>query len=284
MPELPDLVNIVKRLGPDIVGRSIVSVETGNPVVLRLLLPGSPAGILSGRRIEGLERHGPFLRFALDRHELVMHLMLAGRLKLAAPGEKPIAHRRLSLDLEDRRRLEYGDEKNMGKIYFCDPGQHSQIPLYDNQGLDITGDAFSFEAFDRLIAGKRCQARVFIMDQSLLSAIGNAYADEILFAAGIHPKTPCNILEPRDRLKLYEAVKATMAWGIDEVDGADRPIEEKVRGHLKVRNRGNQPCLVCGGTVRREQVHGHDTFYCPACQPDRTGKSLPWNSLGPPQA
>lgn len=282
MPELPDLVHIVKHLEPELRGRTIQTVETGDPVVLRLLLPGSPADILTGCRIEGLERHGPFLRFALDHHELVMHLMLAGRLKLASPGDKPIAQGRLCLGLDDGRSLQYGDEKNMGKIYFCDPGQHGQIPLYDSQGIDVTSPAFDFACFERLIDKKRCQARVFIMDQSLLSAIGNAYADEILFAAGIHPKTPCNRLGPGDRRRLYDGIIATMEWGIDMVEEADRPVEEKVRAHMKVRNRGGQPCLVCGGTVRREQVLGYDTFYCPACQPDRTGKSLPWNDLKSP--
>ncbi len=280
MPELPDLEYLVARLAPRLTGRTIVSVETGDPVVLRKMLPGSFQDILVGRRFESLTRRGPFLRFALDEHEIVMHCMLAGRLKLAAAKEKPIQHRRLTLALDDGLSLQYGDEKNMGKIYICDPAQHASIPLFDEQGADVIADDFTFERFSALIGKNRRQARAFIMDQTVLSAIGNAYADEILFAAGLHPKTPCNLLDETDRRRLYDAIRATLAWGIEEVRKADRPIEEKVRGHMRVRNRGGEPCPVCGTTIRREQVYGYDTFYCPHCQKDRTGKSLPWEKLG----
>ncbi len=280
MPELPDLEYLVARLAPRLTGRTIVSVETGDPVVLRKMLPGTFQEILVGRRFESLTRRGPFLRFALDEHEIVMHCMLAGRLKLAAAKDKPIQHRRLTLALDDGLALQYGDEKNMGKIYICDAAQHASIPFFNDQGVDVIADDFTFDRFSALIGKNRRQARVFVMDQTLLSAIGNAYADEILFAAGIHPKTPCNLLDAADRRRLYDAIRGILAWGIEEVRKADRPIEEKIRGHMRVRNRGGEPCPVCGTTIRREQVYGYDAFYCPHCQKDRTGKSLPWEKLG----
>ena len=79
----------------------------------------------------------------------------------------------------------------MGKVYLAPEGAREGIPGWREQGIDILSPGFTREAFDRLIAGRRDQVRVFVMDQSALSAIGNAYADEVLFAAGIHPKTPC---------------------------------------------------------------------------------------------
>ncbi len=280
MPELPDLECLVARLAPRLEGKTIVSVESGDPVVLRKMLPGTFQEILIGRRFESLTRHGPFLRFALDEHELVIHCMLVGRLKLAPSKEKPIQYRRLTLGLDSGESLHYGDEKNMGKVYICDASQHAAIPLFNDQGTDVISEGFTFELFSKLIGKNRRQARVFVMDQTLLSAIGNAYADEILFAAGVHPKTPCNLLDAAARERLYRAIRETLAWGIAEIQKADRPIEEKVRGHMRVRNRGGEPCPVCGTTIRREQVYGYDTFYCPHCQPDLVGKSLPWEKLG----
>lgn len=280
MPELPDLEYLVARLAPRITGRTIIDVETGDPVVFRKMLPGTFQEILVGRRIEGLTRQGPFLHFALDLHEIVMHCMLAGRLKIAPATEKPVQHRRLTLRLDDGSSLHYGDEKNMGKIYLCDAVHYPTIPLFLDQGVDVMSADFTFDRFNALLGKNRRQARVFIMDQTLLSAIGNAYADEILFASGIHPKTPCNLLTQEDRKRLYDSIREVLSWGISEVEKADRPIEEKVRGHMRVRNRGGEPCPVCGTTIRREQVYGYDTFYCPHCQQDRTGKSLPWEKLG----
>jgi len=117
---------------------------------------------------------------------------------------------------------------------------------------------------------------VFLMDQAALSAIGNAYADEILFAAGIHPKTPCSSLAAAEKRTLYDSIRSVLAWGITEVAKAGRPIEVKVRDHMKVRNRKDEPCPACGTTIRRAGVLGYDSFYCPSCQPAKKHPTIPW--------
>jgi formamidopyrimidine-DNA glycosylase len=283
MPELPDLVHIVKALGPEIEGRRITRAIVKNPIVLRVLVPGSFPELVAGRALRGLERHGPFLRARLEgpagELELVMHLMLAGRLKLSGPGEKGISATAFSLELEGGRTLHYGDEKSMGKVYLCPEGNFGSIPGYLTQGVDVASPNFTYEAFSGLIAKKRCQARVFIMDQSSLSAIGNAYADEILFEAGIHPKASCNSLTEEKRRALYESVRSVLAWGIEEVEKAHLPLEDKVRGHMRVRGRAGEPCPRCGATIRKAGVLGFDSFFCPICQPDLAGKGLDWSKL-----
>jgi len=298
MPELPDLVHIVRALGPALLGRRVEAVRVKNPIVLRVLLPGDFGALLEGRRFEELERHGPFLRFGLGPAglpagagpaaesggvDLVAHLMLAGRLRLAPRGEKPLAYTAFALDLDSGETLSYGDEKSMGKIYLCARGCFEAIPGYLSQGVDVTGPGFTYEAFSALIAKKRCQARVFVMDQSSLSAIGNAYADEILFEAGIHPKAPCSSLPEERRRALYEAVKSVLAWGTEEVEKAGRPLEDKVRGHLRVRNRAGEACPRCGATIRKAGVLGFDAFFCPICQPDKAGRGLDWSRLEGPR-
>ncbi len=296
MPELPDLVHIVRYLGPRIAGRRIIKVGVKEPIVLRILVRGAFASLLEGMSFGSLERHGPFLRFALEpggggaaagqvasRLDLVMHLMLAGRLRLAGQGEKALPSTAFSLGLDGGSTLYYGDDKKMGKVYLGETGSYEAIPGYSSQGMDITGEAFTWEAFSALIAKKRCQARVFIMDQSCLSAIGNAYADEILYDAGIHPKASCSALSADERRRLFDSIQRVIAWGIEEVEGAGRPIEDKVRGHLRVRNRAGEPCRRCGTTIRIAGVLGFDAFFCPQCQVDRAGKGIvDWKKL-PPQ-
>jgi formamidopyrimidine-DNA glycosylase len=291
MPELPDLVHIVKALGPEIEGRRIVGAKVKNSIVLRVLVPGSFPELVAGRTMHGLERHGPFLRLRLESREvdasapgggeleLVMHLMLAGRLKLAAPGDKALPATAFSLVLEDGRVLHYGDEKSMGKVYLCPAGSFDSIPGYSTQGVDLVSPDFTFEVFSALIEKKRCQARVFVMDQSCLSAVGNAYADEILFEAGIHPKAPCYALPPEKKRALFEAVVSVLAWGIDEVEKAGAPLEDKVRGHMRVRGRAGEKCPRCGATIRKAGVLGFDSFFCPVCQPDLSGRGLDWTKL-----
>ena len=278
MPELPDLQYILKQLTGRIADRRIDGVAVKEPIVIRMLLPGAGgfAEALTGRTFTGLSRQGPFLRFAMDGADLVIHCMLTGRLQIAQSGEKPLAHLCFSLSLDNSERFSYGDEKRMGKVYLTAPGAYGGIPGFLAQGVDVHSDGFTFEVFEGLIAGRRHQARVFLMDQSALSAIGNAYADEILFASGIHPKTFCHALSPGKRRKLYDSIRSVIAWGIAEVEKANQPIEVKVRGHMKVRNRKDEPCPVCGTRIRRAGVLGYDSFFCPKCQPATRKQAIPW--------
>jgi formamidopyrimidine-DNA glycosylase len=259
--------------------------------------------LVAGKILHGLVRHGPFLKFSLRSAasdpfiarngeansrefevgssdlELVMHLMLAGRLKLAAPGERVLAATAFSLELDEGLTLHYGDEKSMGKVYLCPPGSFESIPGYMTQGIDVMTPAFTFDVFSTLIAKKRCQARVSLMDQTCLSAIGNAYADEILFEARIHPKAPCYSLGPDRRRVLYDAIRSVLAWGIEEVAKAGLPLEDKARAHMRVRGRAGENCPRCGQIIRRTGVLGYDSFFCPSCQPDLTGRGLDWTKL-----
>jgi formamidopyrimidine-DNA glycosylase len=279
VPELPDLHYIVRMLAPRLIGRRITEIKIKEPIVLRMLLPveGGFAEAMRGRKFAALDRHGPFLRFDLEDRELIMHCMLAGRLQLAAIMDKPLASTCFSLALDDGERLSYSDDKRMGKVYLTAAGAYDLIPGFREQGIDILSSDFTFEVFDKLIRGRRHQARVFLMDQAALSAIGNAYADEILFAAGIHPKTLCASLDAAVRRRLYDSIRQVISWGIDEVEKAGQPIEVKVRDHVRVRNRNGQPCPVCGTTIRRVGVLGYDSFYCPRCQPATRKQFIPWH-------
>ncbi len=281
MPELPDLVHIEKVLRASLPGDTVVTVSVSEPIVLRVVVREGFAAALKGRTLTGLRRHGPFLVLAFPPVELVVHFMLAGRFRLLEPGGA--AGRRppglcFSLRLASGRTLEYLDDKRMGKVYLGPAGSYDGIPGFRTQGLDVLSGDFTLEAFRRLASGRRQQVRVFLMDQTALSAIGNAYADEILFAARLHPKTGCHQLTGAQTERLYGAVREVLAWGASEVEAAGEPLEVKVRGHLKVRNRHGQPCPVCGTPIRRAGVLGHDAFFCPRCQatPQIRRPGVPW--------
>jgi formamidopyrimidine-DNA glycosylase len=279
VPELPDLEYIVANLAGRIAGRHITALTVKEPIVIRMLLPGVGgfAEALPGRVFQSLARRGPFLHFGLSGGAaMVVHCMLAGRLQIAAEGVKPIPHLCFSLHLDSGEWLRYGDDKKMGKVYLTAEGAWDGIPGYREQGIDILSSDFTWERFEKLIAGRRHQARVFLMDQTALSAIGNAYADEILFAAGVHPKTSCASLGPAGKRKLYDSIRSVMAWGIEEVLTAAQPIDVKVRDHVRVRGRKDEPCPVCGAKIRRVGVLGYDSFYCPTCQPATRKQQIPW--------
>ena len=277
MPELPDLEYIVRKLSPLLSGRTIESVTIKEPILFRIMVPGTVQDLLPGQEFVSAERYGPFLVLSITSLTLVVHFMLSGVIQYAKEGDKDLPYLSFSLALDNGDRLNFGDRKKMAKVYVSDPGKLGVIPGFADQGVDILGKDFTLNWFFNLIQGKRQQVRVFLMDQTLLSAIGNAYADEILYDAGIHPKTLCSQLDDEEKEKLYNSIRTVIAWGIREVEEADKGMEKKFRDHVKVRNRKGEQCGRCGSTIRRVQVYGYDSFFCPACQPPKNRPAIPWD-------
>jgi formamidopyrimidine-DNA glycosylase len=299
MPELPDLLYIEGHLRTLLLEREIRSVRVFEPVVLRVAVTGGFETALVGRRCTGIRRHGPFLVLSFPPRQVVVHFMLAGRfavhrnetamtdssgLASQAPRTAAAAAKRrgrshcFSLFFEGGHELAYLDDRRMGKVYLIPEGQTRDIPGFDDQGVDVLSEAFTPEVFRRRIQGRRQQVRVFLMDQRALSAIGNAYADEILFAARLHPKTGCHQLSGEERERLYRSIGHVLREAAAAVRAAGRPIDEKVRDHVKVRGRHGAACPVCGSTIRRTGVLGYDSFFCPSCQPAVRDGFIPWAS------
>jgi formamidopyrimidine-DNA glycosylase len=281
MPELPDLIHIRTYLAGAIPGQTVTDVLVKQPIVLRNGFDRPIGEVLTGSRISAVSFTGPFLVFDFGgAAELDINLMLAGRIQHQRQGEKPPGYLCLSLGLSDGSRLTLSDEQKMAKAYLVPPNDHALVPGFESLGADIQSPSFTPERF-RAIARQhgRKQVRVMINDHRVLSSIGNAYADEILFEAGIHPKTLVAKIPPPEIDRLYEAIRSVMAWGAEEVCKANQPIQVKVREHMRVRNRHGLPCPRCGTTIRREGVRGHDVFFCPRCQPPTRKHFIDWNTL-----
>ncbi|HTA18917.1 MAG TPA: DNA-formamidopyrimidine glycosylase family protein [Polyangia bacterium] len=287
MPELPDLVHVEEELRRAIVGKRIAAARTGDPLVLRVMVTEPFPGVLVGRRLEDVSRRGHFMRFALDGElVLAVNAMLVGRYRLRAPdgaskSKKDPVSLGLALVFEDGIELQYVDDKRMGKVYVAAAADEAKIPVYGALGIDPTSAAFTRAAFGALIGKRRDQVRMFLMDKSAIASIGNAYADEILFAAKLHPKTFCYKLAPTEIDALYAAIPRVLAEAIAEIRRRAEPIDVKVRDFLKVRGRDGRPCLVCGTVIRAVRVGDGDACFCPTCQP--TGRKLfvDWSKLPP---
>ncbi|HEX7596778.1 MAG TPA: DNA-formamidopyrimidine glycosylase family protein, partial [Polyangia bacterium] len=251
MPELPDLVHVEAVLTGSACGLPIVEARVGDPVVLRLMVAAPFPAVLLGQSIREVKRLGQFLRFALDGGiTLVINAMLTGRYSLVPVGERATRDLILALTFEGGTELRYSDETRMGKIYVATADQLDQIPGFASLGIDLLSEAFTLAHFRRLMARRRDQVRQFLLDKTALAAIGNAYADEILFAARLHPKTFCHKIPPADVDRLYVSIRQVLDEAIQEIQTRDEPIEVKLRDFLKVRGRAGQPCPACGTEIR----------------------------------
>jgi formamidopyrimidine-DNA glycosylase len=284
MPELPDLVHVEAGLRAAVAGKRVTAARTGDPTVLRIMVTAPFPAVLVGRTLEGVERRGHFMRFAFDDGlVVVVNAMLAGRYRLVPAGsdaaKKDPRSLGLALTFDGAPELQYLDDKRMGKVYVARAADEQTIPIYAQLGADVLSPAFTRDAFGALIARRRDQVRAFIMDKRALASIGNAYADEILFAAGIHPKTFCKKLAPADIDALHAAIGRVLADAIAEIRRRDEPIEVKVRDFLKVRGRDGKPCVVCGTTIRAVRVGDGDACFCPHCQRETRKLFVNWTRL-----
>jgi formamidopyrimidine-DNA glycosylase len=288
VPELPDLVHVEEELRRAVVGGRVAAARTGDPLVLRVMVPEPFPGVLVGRRLEDVARRGHFMRFALEGGlVLVVNAMLVGRYKLLDPNaegrpKKDPVSLGLALVFEGGPELQYVDDKRMGKVYVARAADEATIPVYGKLGVDPLSPAFTREAFGKLIAKRRDQVRMFLMDKAAIASIGNAYADEILFAARLHPKTFCNKLAPTEIDALHDAIPRVLAGAVEEIRRRDEPIDVKVRDFLAVRGRDGKPCPACGTTIRSVRVGDGDACFCPSCQPAARKLFVDWSKLPRP--
>jgi formamidopyrimidine-DNA glycosylase len=276
MPELPDLLYVLSRLRERLLGRHVTTERVRVPVVLRFTVRGN-LSLLLGRPLEDTLRKSHFLVFRFEGLDLAVNPMLAGRFRLAAPDEPDEASLAFALGFGDTE-LRYLDDKKMGKAYLIATDDWKAIPGMQTGGIDILSPAFTREHFVSLLKRRRDQVRVFLLDKKALDSLGNAYADEVLFEAGIHPKTFCRSLRHDDAVRLHDAIVKVMKEAVAEVASRGEPIEVKVRDFLKVRRK--ETCPRCGGKLRVAGVQGMDSWFCPTCQPATRAGFVDWTRTG----
>ena len=272
MPEWPDLHVMRGRLEKALVGREIVLVRVGDPLVLRSTRPVETA--LAHRRFTRVRHRGKFLIFDLDQGAIVVNPMLAGVFELADAEEKLTRTTALSLVLDDSNDLRYRDDKRMGKVYVLDEGErmdaiHGFAELGPEAG-DLPWDEREFA--ERARATRR-ELRNLLMDQGFVAGIGNAYADEILWEAELHPKRRVTTLSDEEMSRFYRALVDVIARGVRDVEAGMPPeLGTKIRDHMRVRGHKGKPCPRCGTPIVKTR-HGLDDMYlCPRCQPPPKGQ------------
>jgi formamidopyrimidine-DNA glycosylase len=276
MPELPDLLYVLAHLRERLLGRPVTAERVAEPVVLRFAVRGN-LSLLLGRPLEEAFRKSHFLVFRFEGLDLAVNPMLAGRFRLAAPGDPDEGSLAFALGFGEVE-LRYLDDKKMGKAYLIPRDDWQAIPGLQTGGVDILSPEFTRERFVSVLKHRRDQVRVFLLDKKALDSLGNAYADEVLFEAGIHPKTFCRSLSHEDGVRLHDAIVKVMNEAVAEVARRAEPIDVKVRDFLKVRRK--ETCPRCGSKLRTAGVKGMDSWFCPRCQPATRAAFVDWTRTG----
>jgi formamidopyrimidine-DNA glycosylase len=255
-----------ERIQDELRGKKIVAVRVGDPVVLRALKPVDE--LLVGRTLRGVEHRGKYLIFTFDGIAMTVNPMLAGIFSLQPVGAKATKDTRMRLEFEGGTELRYRDDVRMGKVYVG-----IDAPGLADIGPDAGTLAWTEAEFAERATAKRSEVRNLLQDQTFVSGIGNAYADEILWTAQLHPKRRVGSLTKDEMHRFYTALRSVVAKGLAEVEKAMPPqLGEKPRAHMQVRGRAGKPCPRCGTTLMRRRKGLDDVDLCPKCQPAPKGQ------------
>lgn len=282
MPELPDITAYLTALTPRVAGRPLEQVRIASPLLLRTAIP--PIQSVEGKVVRGLRRVGKRIVFVFDGDAgeplfLVLHLMIAGRLHWRERGAK----------LGGRNNLAAFDFPN-GSLVLTEAGAQRRASLHVVRGeaalaeLDPGGaDVFAMAAqqFREVLSADNHTLKRALTDPRVLSGIGNAYSDEILWAAKLSPLAQTQKLTDDEWERLHRATIETLQLWIDRFDAeAEKKFPEKVtafRPEMAVHGRYGLPCPRCGAPIQRIRYANNETNYCPACQ--TSGRVLADRSL-----
>ncbi len=267
MPEAPDLEVIKEFLDRTVLGCRIRSVAAVKPTVVRSLAGDFP-GDAEGRTIERVRRRGKFLLMELSGERWVaINPMLTGALQYNKSQDRTLKKTCVVLALDQDRELRYLDDKQMGKVYYLRADQWSQVPVLDEQGPDVL-DGISFEEFCLRLKRFRGEMKGVLTRGAFISGIGNAYSDEILFAAGISPFRKSGSLNEEELRRLYASCPRVVRDAIEVLrERVGDEIQLKIRDFLKVHNKGGEYCPCCGGHISQLTANQRITSYCRRCQP-----------------
>ena len=272
MPELPEVETICRQLAPHLEGRRLLDVEILDPRWTRPAEPGVVEAQLRGATVERIGRSGKYLVWTLseDRY-LLVHLRMTGALLFDPPVDP--SHVRVRFTLDEGHRLAYIDPRRFGTGHLVLGREARDAYLQLRLGVEPFTPAFSVEHLERLARGRTVPIKSFVLDQRRIAGVGNIYADEALFRAGIHPLRAAGRISRTQWVALREAIEDALTAGIEakgatiddfrHVDGARGSFQDLFLVH----RRAGEPCPRCGQTIQKIVVGGRGTYVCERCQP-----------------
>ena len=269
MPEMPDLEVIAEVLDRKLRGTTMLGAEVLRPIVVRNLTDLALPQGLDGDSASTVSRRGKFLLLALGSGNwLVVNPMRSGRLRLLSEDQSVRGKPHFALHFVGGTTLQYSDADRMGKIYLT--GDLDLVPAYALLGPEALSPELTLPAFSERLSSRRSEIKGVLTNQTFVAGIGNAYADEILYQAGIYPFRKSPSLSQGEIGRLHQAMLSVLQGAVDTLRvrvGEDIHIE--IRDFLQVHGRGGEPCLRCGSKISAVSARGRVTNFCRSCQPGR---------------
>jgi formamidopyrimidine-DNA glycosylase len=270
MPELPEVETTLRGIAPHLQGGRIAALMVRQRRLRYPIAAGTEEAV-AGQPILAVRRRGKYLLVDLGRGGLLIHLGMSGSLRVLSTPCPPGAHDHLDLCLEGGARLRLHDPRRFGGFLWT-PGAPDDHPLIRNLGPEPLGPDFDGACLHRASRGRRTAVKAFIMDGRRVAGVGNIYANESLFLAGIHPGRASGRVSAARYQRLAESIRTVLRRAIREGGTSLRDFvrEDGQPGYfardLQVYGRDGLPCLRCGGTIRQRRIGQRSSFFCVRCQ------------------
>lgn len=265
MPELPEVETVVRRLRGPLIGRRFCSVYVNWERMVQVPVEEFRMR-LPGQRVEDISRRGKYLVIQLSQGDnLIIHLKMTGDLMVQLAADPPHQHDRIVFDLEDGYQLRFRDARKFGRVYLTD----EPAEVLGRLGPEPLDEGFTEDDFLGLFDGRSARIKPLLLDQKFIAGLGNIYADEVLFLAGIRPQRRSDTLAEEDKRRLYRAIREVLLIAIRQKGTS--LADEAYRGggyqqQFLVYSREEQPCPKCGSLIRRIRLGQRSAHFCPDCQ------------------
>lgn len=275
MPEMPEVETVRRQLQERVAGRTIAGVDVLDDKFTSPASTAATVARLTGRRIHTVERRGKYLLLPLDSGDVfVMHLRMTGSLRWwpaqPDPGERFV---RAVFTLDDGSTLTFADMRRFGRGWILSADDPDREAYWAARvGVEPLEPGFTPELLAGLIRGRRGPIKAALLNQALVAGLGNIYADEALFAAGIHPERPAGSLDAGEVARLHEGIRERLALAVDSggssIDSYRDSLGEagSMQDRLRVHLHEGHACPRCGDTVVKTRVAQRGTYWCPGCQ------------------
>ena len=270
MPELPEVETTRLGIAPAILGRRITAVVVREPR-LRWRIAVDLPGAVEQQTVRNVRRRAKYLLIDLDRGSLLLHLGMSGNLRLMDAAIAPITHDHVDIVFDSGQCLRFNDPRRFGSLHFTatDPNDH---PLLKRLAPEPLEDGFDGTYLGKVARGRKVTIKQFIMNSHVVVGVGNIYASESLFRAGIRPRRAAGRIKKEEMAGLAAAIKAVLREAIkaggttlrDYVNPEGR--SGYFRQKLFVYERAGEPCRRCKTPIRQLTQGGRSTYFCPTCQ------------------
>jgi formamidopyrimidine-DNA glycosylase len=274
VPELPEVETVRRRLEPVLQGRRFEHVEIFDSRLTRPVDPTVVAAELEAERVAAVDRRGKYLIVRFDSgRALLIHLRMTGSLLHVNGGRLPEAdpHLRAVVSLDDGSDVAYRDVRRFGTWVLVEPGE-AEAYLQARLGREPLARGFTARRLTEALQGRRAPVKAVILDQRRLAGVGNIYADEALWRAGIDPRRPAGELSDDELHALHRGIRAALRAGIARHGATLRDYRMpdgdsgSMQREFKVYGREGESCERCGHPIEKIRAAGRGTWYCPGCQ------------------